>query len=121
MEHEVLLSLSAIKVVTAILGIAFLVVAWRAYRKHASRPLLVLTMAVFLLTLAVLTEGFLFTVLGWDLAAAHVGEGLVTLVAFATLVYSLFAREVRTTELGPEEVDLDVPGPAAGAEAGGEE
>lgn len=115
MEHEILV-LSVIKVATAALGLVFLVAAWRAYRKHASRSLLIVAVAVFLLTLAVLTEGFLFTVLRWDLASAHVGEGLVTLLAFATFVYALVARDVRQMELEPEDVELERGGPGTDAE-----
>lgn len=90
MNHETVL-LTILNGGAALLGLYFLVRAFRAYHRHGSRHLLVLAVGVGLLTLALLVEGFVFRILDWPLADAHVLEASVGLVAFAVLVYSLHA------------------------------
>lgn len=89
-EHVIPL-LSVLKGITTILGLYFLSVAFRAYRRHRDRGLGVLTVAVGFLTAATLVEGFVYQILGWDLATAHVAEAVLSLVGFAILLWSLRA------------------------------
>ncbi len=92
---EAPVTLSALKIITLLLGLYFLARAYRAYRKHKSRPMLVLFTGVGILTLGVLVEGFLVEVLEWSLTQARLVEATITLLGFAVLVASLHVREMR--------------------------
>lgn len=98
---EAPLALSALKILTLLLGVYFLARAYRAYRKHKSRPMLVLFTGVGILTLGVLVEGFLVEVLEWSLTRARLVEATITLLGFAVLVASLHVRQLRTNGNDP--------------------
>lgn len=88
MDHQTLI-LTVLNGTAAILGAYFLYRARGAYRKHGSRHLEVLALAVGTLTVGVLIEGFAVRILGWTIASAHVVEAGLGLVGFSLLVYSL--------------------------------
>ncbi|MBW3583554.1 MAG: hypothetical protein KY455_10695 [Euryarchaeota archaeon] len=111
MEHVYILILTILKIISVSLGAIFLFFTYRAYRKHASRPLLVLMVAILLMVLAAVAEGAAFQVLGFALEQAHVIEAVFTLAAFAVLVWSILVPhrkgEIDITDL--EEEDLGGP------------
>lgn len=90
MEHQTLL-LTVLNGTAALLGAYFVVRAVRAYRRHREGHLGILAVAVALLTVGLLLEGFVVRFLGWPIASAHVAEAAFGLTAFAVLVYSLHA------------------------------
>lgn len=83
--------LSGIKLATVALGALIVYLGWRAYRTSRRKPLLWLTVGMFVMTLGAISEGLAFQGLGWGLASSHIFEAVVTLIAFAILVYSLYA------------------------------
>lgn len=83
--------LSTIKLVTVLLGVLVVYLGWKAYRTSRREPLLWLTVGMLIMTLGVISEGAAYQGLGWTLDRSHVFEAIVTLVAFAVLVYSLYS------------------------------
>lgn len=104
---ETILVLSALKVVTVLAGIVFLVWAGKAYLKHRTRNMATLFAAMALLTMAAIAEGIVFQLVGLSLASAHIVEALFTLAGFLVLVASVLVKSLRRTELGPPAEDLD--------------
>lgn len=83
--------LSAIKLVTVILGAVVVYLGLKAYRASGRKPLLWLTIGMLIMTLGAISEGAATLGLGWTLDQSHLFEGIVTLIAFGVLVYSLYA------------------------------
>lgn len=98
---EPILILSALKIVTVLAGIVFLAWAGKAYLKHRTRNMAALVLAVALLTLAAVSEGIAFQVLGFPLADAHIVEAVFTLAGFLVLVVSALVASLQRAELGP--------------------
>lgn len=85
------LVLSILKLVTVVLGFVIVYLGLKAYRSSRRKPLLYLTIGMLVMTLGAISEGLAFQGLDWDLNQSHLFEAVVTLVAFAILVYSLYA------------------------------
>lgn len=85
------IGLSGIKLVTVVLGVLVVYLGWKAYRASGRKPLLWLTVGMLIMTLGALSEGIAFQGLGWSIEQSHIFEAVVTLVAFAVLVYSLYS------------------------------
>ena len=109
MEHYALL-LSIVKTITVLVGGAFLVVAIRAYRKHRTRALLVLIVAIALLTTAAAAEGFAREVMRLDPDLAHLIEAVFTLAAYAVLLYSALVPDRRRFHVSRGETDPEADG-----------
>lgn len=84
-------TLTALKAVTVLLGALVVYLGGKAYLRTRRRPLLWLTVGMTIMTLGAISEGLAFQGLGWTIDMSHVFEGIVTLVAFAVLVWSLYA------------------------------
>lgn len=89
-EGTVTLILTAMKVVTVALGALIIYLGTKAYRASRRAPLLWLTVGMGIMTLGAVAEG-LATMGGLELGQSHIIEGVVTLVGFGVLVYSLYA------------------------------
>lgn len=87
-----ILTLSVIKTATVLLGLVIVYLAWKAWNTSRRRPLLWLTLGMLVMTLGAVSEGLAFQGLGWSLDQSHVVEAVVTLLAFAILVYSLWTK-----------------------------
>ena len=85
------ITLSAIKAVTVLLGVVVVYLGWKAYRASKRAPLLWLTLGMFIMTIGAISEGAAYQGLRWTIEQSHIFEAIVTLVAFAVLVYSLYA------------------------------
>lgn len=86
--------------------------AYRAYRRTRVRFLLVLAAGFAVLIFGLVVEGFVFEVLGWPLARAHVLEATFNVVAFVILAASLhLPSETRSEPLHDEapETETDEP------------
>jgi len=83
--------LSAIKAVTVVLGCVVVYLGSKAYLRTRRRPMLWLTVGMAILTLGAISEGLAYRGLQWTLDQSHIFEAVVTLGAFAVLVYSLYA------------------------------
>ncbi|HWH07744.1 MAG TPA: hypothetical protein VNX21_00995 [Candidatus Thermoplasmatota archaeon] len=89
-EGTSILILSGLKLVTVALGFVIVYLGAKAWRSTRRKPLLWLTVGMAIMTLGAISEGAAFQGLRWSLAESHVFEAVVTLVAFAVLVYSLY-------------------------------
>jgi len=85
------IALSGIKLVTVLLGVIVVYLGWKAYRANRRKPLLWLTVGMLIMTLGAISEGAAYQGLGWTIERSHIFEAIVTLVAFAVLVYSLYS------------------------------
>lgn len=83
--------LSGIKLVTVILGVMVVYLSWKAYRVTRRKPLFWLMVGMLVMTLGAISEGAAYQGLEWTIESSHIFEAVVTLVAFAILVYSLYA------------------------------
>ncbi|MFA5862006.1 MAG: hypothetical protein WDA16_09970 [Candidatus Thermoplasmatota archaeon] len=82
--------ISILKSLTVVLGIVIVYLAAKSYRASRKRPIFLLTVAMALLTLGAISEGILFQGLRWTIEQSRLVEAVITLVAFAILVYSLY-------------------------------
>lgn len=89
-EETSILILSGLKLVTVALGFVIVYLGAKAWRNTRRKPLLWLTVGMGIMTLGAISEGAAYQGLQWSLAESHVFEAVVTLVAFAVLVYSLY-------------------------------
>lgn len=89
-DPNVILALSAIKLVTVALGVVVVLLGTKAYRASRRKPLLWLTVGMGVMTLGAVSEGLAYQGLHWSLAESHIVEAVVTLMAFGLLVYSLY-------------------------------
>lgn len=87
-----LATLTALKAVTVVLGLLIVFLALKAYRSTHRRAILVLGIGMAVMTLGAISEALAFQGLNWSLDQSHVFEGVVTLLGFAVLVYSLYAK-----------------------------
>lgn len=85
-----ILFLSILKTITVGLGFVVVYLGAKSYRASRKRPILLLTVAMALMTLGAISEGIAFQGLRWTIEQSHLVEAVVTLVAFAVLVYSLY-------------------------------
>lgn len=90
MDHQTLI-LTVLNGGAAALGAYFLMQAYRSYQTHGSRHLEVVAIAVGVLTMGLLIEGFAVRFLGWSIPMAHVLEAVLGVVGFGLLAYSLHA------------------------------
>ena len=93
MNTELILGL--IKVLTVALGLMFLLITLRAYRRNPNPGLFFLLIAVGLMTVAAVAEGLAFQAAGLSLDEAHVIEAVFTLAAFAVFVASVVGFKVK--------------------------
>lgn len=90
-DDTTILILSALKLVTVLLGFVIVFLGAKAYRAQRRKPILWLTIGIGIMTLGAISEGAAFQGLGWSLSVSHFVEAIVTLVAYGVLVYSLYA------------------------------
>lgn len=85
-----ILVLSILKTITVALGFVVVYLGVKSYRATRKRPIFLLTLAMAIMTLGAISEGLAFQGLHWTLEQSHLVEAVVTLAAFAVLVYSLY-------------------------------
>lgn len=90
-DPTTILALSFVKAITVVLGFVIVYLGTKAYRASHRKPVLWLTIGMAIMTLGAISEGLAFQGLGWELDQSHVLEAIVTLIAFAVLIYSLYA------------------------------
>lgn len=98
---EFSLLLNALRLAIVLLGLTFLVVAWRASKRHRSRSLLVLSGAIVLLIVSAVWE----PLFGSGGVVGDVGRTGIMAVAMMLFVYSLIVPDAPRPEslVGGEE------------------
>ncbi len=82
---------SVTKIIALILGAYIVYLAYRGYRRNASKPLLYVALGFGLITMGTLLEGVLFVVLGSDILTAIATGTVVTAVGFLVMIYSIYS------------------------------
>lgn len=82
---------SITKVIALFLGTFIVYMAYKGYRRNASKPLLYVALGFGLITAATLLEGVMFVILGSDILAAIAIGTVVTVIGFAAIIYSIYA------------------------------
>jgi len=79
------------RLIALFLGAFIVYLAYRGYRRNASKPLLYVALGFALITAGTLLEGLMFVILGSDILAAIAIEGLLTVTGFVAIIYSIYA------------------------------
>jgi hypothetical protein len=82
---------SIMRLIALFLGAFIVYLAYRGYRRNASKPLLYVALGFAFITAGTLLEGLMFVILGSDLLAAIAIEGLLTVMGFVAIIYSIYA------------------------------
>ncbi|WP_136715417.1 DUF7521 family protein [Halorientalis salina] len=81
-------TLTGIRVLLLLLGIATTVISFRAYRRERTRYLRDATIGFGFITLGVLIEGFLYQFTALPLTQVHIAESVALACGFAVLLWS---------------------------------
>jgi hypothetical protein len=81
-----------------LLGGGFLYFTLRAYRRHKTRSMLILMIAVALWMIGIVAEGFALQGLGLTIDQSHVLESLVMIVASLFLLLSVLSHRIKEWE-----------------------
>jgi len=84
---------SIAKVVALVLGAFIVYLAYRGYRRNASKPLLYVALGFGLITAGTLLEGLLFVILGSDILEALATGTVLTAIGFVAIIYSIYATK----------------------------
>ncbi len=79
------------KVVALFLGAFIVYLAFKGYRRNASKPLLYAALGFALITAGTIAEGVLYVILGSELLAAIATGTTVTVLGFIAIIYSIYA------------------------------
>ena len=79
------------RLIALFLGVFIVYLAYRGYRRNASKPLLYVALGFALITAGTLLEGLMFVILGSDILAAIAIEGVLTVIGFVAIIYSIYA------------------------------
>jgi len=91
-EHTQLFwTASIMRLVALFLGAFIVYLAYRGYKRNASKPLLYVALGFALITAGTLLEGLMFVILGSDILAAIAIEGVLTVMGFVAIIYSIYA------------------------------
>jgi hypothetical protein len=82
---------SIMRLIALFLGAFIVYLAYRGYRRNASKPLLYVALGFALITAGNLLEGLMFVILGSDILAAIAIEGVLTVIGFVAIIYSIYA------------------------------
>ena len=82
---------SIMRLIALFLGAFIVYLAYRGYKRNASKPLLYVALGFALITAGTLLEGLMFVILGTDILAAIAIEGVLTVIGFVAIIYSIYA------------------------------
>jgi len=82
---------SIMRLIALFLGAFIVYLAYKGYRRNASKPLLYVALGFALITAGTLLEGLMFVILGSDILAAIAIEGVLTVIGFVAILYSIYA------------------------------
>jgi uncharacterized membrane protein (DUF441 family) len=82
---------SIVKILALILGAFIVYLAYKGYRRNASKPLLYVALGFGLITAGTLLEGVMFVVMGSDILEALATGTVLTVIGFVTIIYSIYS------------------------------
>jgi hypothetical protein len=90
MASEVIWYISIVEVLSLLIALVLVALAYGGYRKSGNRTMLSAALGFGMLGVASLTEGLLYTVLGLSLDEAHAFRSTLTAVGLIILLYSIY-------------------------------
>jgi len=81
------------RVIALLLGAFIVYLAYRGYRRNASKPLLYVALGFASITAGTLLEGLMFVILRSDILASIAIEGVLTVIGFVAIIYSIYAAK----------------------------
>jgi len=84
---------SVAKIVALGLGGFIVYLAYKGYKRNASKPLLYAAMGFALITLGTITEGILYVIMGTELLAAIATGTVVTILGFLSIIFSIYTTK----------------------------
>jgi len=84
---------SVMRLIALFLGAFIVYLAYRGYRRNASKPLLFVALGFAFITAGTLLEGLIFVVLGSDILSAIAIDGVLTVIGFVAIIYSIYAAK----------------------------
>lgn len=88
---QLVLVASIAKIIALFLGTFIVYLAYKGYRRNASKPLLYVALGFGLITAGTLLEGVLFVILGSDILAAIAIGTVATVIGFLVMIYSIYS------------------------------
>lgn len=82
---------TVIKLFALVLGTFIVYLAYKGYRRNASKPLLYVALGFALITAATMIEGILYVIVQSDLIVALLASTLVTVIGFIAIIYSVYS------------------------------
>ncbi len=79
------------KVIALFLGTFIVYLAYKGYRRNASKPLLYAALGFGLITAGTIVEGVLYVIFGSDLLAAIATGTAITVLGFVAFIYSIYS------------------------------
>ena len=84
---------SIMRLIALFLGAFIVYLAFRGYKRNVSKPLLYVALGFALITAGTLLEGLMFVILGSDILAAIAVEGVLTVIGFSSILYSIYSTK----------------------------
>jgi uncharacterized membrane protein (DUF441 family) len=84
---------TVIKLLALVLGTFIVYLAYKGYRRNASKPLLYVALGFALITAATMVEGILYVIVQSDLIVALLASTLVTVIGFIAIIYSVYSAK----------------------------
>jgi hypothetical protein len=79
------------RVAALVLGAFIVYLAYKGYRRNKSHPLLYVALGFALITAGTILEGVLFVIFQVDLRAALGAGGVLTVMGFLSIIYSIYS------------------------------
>lgn len=84
---------TVIKFLAVVLGTFIVYLAYKGYRRNASKPLLYVALGFALITTATMVEGILYVIVESDLLVALLASTLITVIGFIAIIYSVYSAK----------------------------
>ena len=88
-----ILYVSAVEIVSLVIALVLVFLAYRGYRRTGSRSLLHAALGLGVLGIASLIEGVLYQIVGYSLDEAHAFRSTLTALGLLVLLYSIIKTE----------------------------
>ncbi len=92
MTFDLLVVLRIVKILLVLLGAVVVWLSGQAWRRNKSSAMFFLALGFTLITAGAVAAGVLFEFLGYGLEEVSITEGIVQLVGFGLIIYSIYGR-----------------------------
>ena len=79
------------KIVALVLGAFIVYLAYKGYKRNASKPLLYVALGFALITAGTIIEGILYVMIGSELLSAIATGTAVMVLGFVVIIYSIYS------------------------------